>query len=258
MIPTAHNVADEATRARRVNTEFESYWLSGSQFLQMDIEHWPQELEVQERDAADDEELQLRYALAVVSYKFMNYNRFSSLSRIVQTLAWVIRFVSPCRNGKQSDETHGLTAWALETAKHALYRQVQTEAFIAQLRLLEKGYTIPRSSAIYQLSPCIDDHCILRVKERIDAAEWLPIFTRQPVILPPNHPLTKLIVSHHHAATKHQNTEATICEIHRHYWIPCLRKLLRSAISNCQVCRVSKATPVAPIMGPLPADRLTP
>ncbi|XP_036329719.1 uncharacterized protein LOC118741854 [Rhagoletis pomonella] len=81
--------------------------------------------------------------------------------------------------------------------------------------------------------------------------------TRRPIILPPKHALTKLVVAHHHKLMRHQNTEATICAVRQTYWVPRLRSLLRSVISSCQVCRLNKAAPVAPLMGPLPVDRLT-
>ncbi|XP_067628473.1 uncharacterized protein [Eurosta solidaginis] len=257
-IPTGHNVADEATRARRTCTESESCWLSGPQFLRMRKEYWPTGPEIQETDASGDEELRPIHALAVVSNIFVDYNRFTSFCRLIRTIGWVTRFVGRCRNGKQPDEVYGLTSWELEAAKTVIYRQVQAEAFAAELRLLEKGTPISRSSVIYKLSPYIDEHRILRVKGRIDAAEWLPVPTRRPIILPSNHPLTKLLVKHHHVAMKHQNAEATICEIRQKYWIPRLRKLLRTVISSCQVCRLSRAAPVVPTMGPLPVDRLTP
>ncbi|XP_067635009.1 uncharacterized protein [Eurosta solidaginis] len=56
----------------------------------------------------------------------------------------------------------------------------------------------------------------------------------------------------------HQNTEATICSKRRLFWVPCLRSLLRSVIASCPVCRLRKAIPVPPLMGPLTIDRLTP
>uniref|UniRef100_A0A0K8WD06 Pro-Pol polyprotein n=1 Tax=Bactrocera latifrons TaxID=174628 RepID=A0A0K8WD06_BACLA len=56
----------------------------------------------------------------------------------------------------------------------------------------------------------------------------------------------------------HQNTEATIGDIRRNYWVPRLRSVLRNVIASCNVYRLNKATPSAPWMGPLPSDRLTP
>ncbi|XP_036335546.1 uncharacterized protein LOC118745966 [Rhagoletis pomonella] len=257
-VPTDENVADEATRAKRVECEHGSRWLCGPAFLRLDEEHWPKNHYASDGLAEDNEELRQKYALAIVSQEFINYSRFSSYNRLVRALAWVTRFVSRCRHGKQPDELYGLTAWEIETAKHILYRWVQEEAFCSELRLIERGLPVPRFSVLHQLTPYIGDHQILRVRGRIDAAEWLPISTRRPVILPSSHLFTKLVVSHHHNAMKHQNSEATICEIRSQFWIPRLRKLLRSVIANCPVCRIAKAAPVAPIMGPLPVDRLTP
>ncbi|XP_070062789.1 uncharacterized protein [Drosophila virilis] len=55
---------------------------------------------------------------------------------------------------------------------------------------------------------------------------------------------------------KHQNVDATIGDIRTRFWITKLRRLLRTVISGCSVCKLHRAQPAPPIMGPLPEDRL--
>ncbi|XP_036347929.1 uncharacterized protein LOC118757311, partial [Rhagoletis pomonella] len=157
-----------------------------------------------------------------------------------------------------ADNRYGLTAREVELAKKLLCRLVQREVFAAEFQQIQNGQNIARNSALLQLSPYIDKDGVLRVNGRIDAASWLPISSGHPIILPPKHYFAKLVVMHYHKVMRHQKTEATICEIRRHYWIPQLRTLLRSVITHCLECRLRKVQPEPPQMAPLPIDRLTP
>ncbi|XP_041673753.1 uncharacterized protein LOC121529829 [Drosophila eugracilis] len=65
-----------------------------------------------------------------------------------------------------------------------------------------------------------------------------------------------MIVQQHHEKMCHQNAEATIGSIRSKFWITNLRRLLRRVVSKCNVCKLRKARPTQPEMGPLPADRL--
>ncbi|XP_049316979.1 uncharacterized protein LOC125779750 [Bactrocera dorsalis] len=258
-IPTKHNVADEATRANDcINFNPTARWSRGPPFLRQNEQAWPSEDITVSGNDEPDEELRPKFALVIVSCNFIDFNRFSSFQRLVRTVAWVLRFVDNCRRRTQPNQCYGLTAQEVDNAKRLLCRIVQREAYAAEFQSIENGHDIAHDSTLLQLSPYIDEEGVLRVQGRIDAASWLSISTRRPIILPPDHAFTKLLVLHHHSAMCHQNMEATIGEIRRNYWVPRLRSVLRNVIASCNVCRLNKATPSAPWMGPLPSDRLTP
>lgn len=124
-----------------------------------------------------------------------------------------------------------------------------------KLDTLKSCDSIPKNNELYTLSHYIDETTVMRVYGRIDAAGCLPIEARRPIILSTKHRLAKLIVVHEHKLMNHQNFEATIAAIRRRYWIPRLRKLLKSCISKCNVCKLRRASPVQPFMGSLPSDR---
>ncbi|XP_041450172.1 uncharacterized protein LOC121404577 [Drosophila obscura] len=65
-----------------------------------------------------------------------------------------------------------------------------------------------------------------------------------------------MIVGHYHDKMRHQNLDATICEIRKRFWITNLRRLLRRVVTNCHICKLRRARPRQPRMGPLPEDRL--
>ncbi|XP_046865285.1 uncharacterized protein LOC124459722 [Drosophila willistoni] len=57
---------------------------------------------------------------------------------------------------------------------------------------------------------------------------------------------------------KHQNVNATITEIRMKFWITKARRVLQRVIWICGVCKLQRATPTPPLMGPLPEDCLMP
>ncbi|XP_017476339.1 PREDICTED: uncharacterized protein LOC108366430 [Rhagoletis zephyria] len=235
-VPTKENSADEATRPNGPHEYTAALrGLCGPKSLLRDEALWSQEEVISDQHLKEDEELNPRYSLVIMS---IDINRFSSFNRLRRTVAWALRF--------------GLTSLKLDSAKKLLLRHTQQEAFQLELQNIAKGIPISRTSDLYQLSLYTDKDGVLRVQGRIDAASSLPFETRHPIILPSRHALTKLLVAYHHNSFKHENTEATICEIRHSYWIPSLCQLLRNIIANSFVCRIQKATPAAPL------DRLDP
>ncbi|XP_053947714.1 uncharacterized protein LOC128856436 [Anastrepha ludens] len=244
-VPTKDNAADDATRSHgSVDFSLKSRWLQGPNFLRRDEETWPAEENISKIFVEADEEL--------------HYNRFSNLLKLKRAVAWVLRFINRCRKRELKHLEYGLTAVELEAAEHLLCLRVQSESFTSERNSIEIGKAIPNDSALKQLSPYLDDRGLLRVQGRIDAASFLPYNIRRPIILPYGHIFTHLVVNYHHCTMKHQNHEATISNIRQKYWIPRIRQMLRRVIAGCKYCQVRKTEPHAPMMGPLPEDRLKP
>ena len=206
----------------------------------------------------DTEELRPKFTLLINVSPVIDFGRFSSYLRLKRTVAWMLRFINRCQRKFSPEERNGLTAADLKTAEIFLCRQIQKERFNAEIEILKSKRSLPKSSELFALTPYLDESSLLRVYGRVDAASWLPMETRRPIILPTSHPVTELFVAHVHEKMKHQNFEATICEIRRSFWIPCLRRVLRKCVSKCLICRFRSTMPVPPFMGSLPEDRLTP
>ncbi|XP_067635219.1 uncharacterized protein [Eurosta solidaginis] len=257
-VPTEENVADEATRfSSKVDFGPAARWIHGPPFLRLNECDWPTDEIPAIHQNEHDEELRPKYAMVIVSSNLIDFNHFSTFNRLVRTTARVLLFINMCRNRSSARCMYGPTATVINAAKLILCRIVQYECFGPEIQQLKDSKEVTRNSSLRQLSPYIDDKGTLRVCGRIDAVSWLPISARRPIILPPNHVFTRLVVAHHHNLMRHQNIEATICAIRQTYWVPRLRALLRSVIVNCQLCRLRTATPVPPLMGQLPVDRLT-
>uniref|UniRef100_A0A2H1VI63 SFRICE_028934 n=1 Tax=Spodoptera frugiperda TaxID=7108 RepID=A0A2H1VI63_SPOFR len=115
---------------------------------------------------------------------------------------------------------------------------------------------LPKKSRILSLSPYIDNDGIMRVQGRVDAAADVPSEAKRPAILDGRSHVSKLIIMHYHVQAAHANNETVINELRQRFWIVHLRPSVRSVASKCLVCRIRKATPIAPRQGELPAGRV--
>ncbi|XP_043642780.1 uncharacterized protein LOC122612934 [Drosophila teissieri] len=148
-------------------------------------------------------------------------------------------------------EDHGLTSMECAESERTLIRQSQGEAFAE-----DSQGKAAKGSRLNGLSPYFDEDGVMRASGRIDDAACVPYSARLPIILSHEEALAEMIVQHHHEWMCHQNVEATIGAIRQKFWITNLRRLLRKVMSNCNVCKLRKARPAQPEMGPLKENRL--
>ncbi|XP_065365551.1 uncharacterized protein LOC135958583 [Calliphora vicina] len=257
-LPTVLNVADDTTGAKNeVDFSIETRWFQGPRFLYENKADWPNK-NSEKSDDLCEEELRPKFVMMVSTNLVIDFNRFSSFLRLKRTMAWVLRFINRCRKYDKSNGSRCLCAEELRVAETSLCRLSQEECFAFEINVLKSGGSLKKDNVLFSLSPYFDENNLLRVSGRIDAASWLPLDARHPIILSPCHRFTQLFVAHVHNKMRHQNFEATIGEIRKRFWIPRLRNLLSKTTSNCNICKIRRAVPVAPFMGSLPSDRLTP
>ena len=80
---------------------------------------------------------------------------------------------------------------------------------------------------------------------------------RQPMLLPKNHVLSFLRLRHFHEKNHHQNFNHNINEFRQKFWLPNIRSALKLIYRKCNKYNIERAKPSPPLMGQLPADRLT-
>ena len=110
-----------------------------------------------------------------------------------------------------------------------------------------------------RFSPLLDKDGLLRLDGRLRLVEDLSYDTRHPVILPKNHPVTRLVIVDAHEKLGHgTGTEHLLTELRSQFWIVKGRLMVRTVVENCPECRRKfLAKPVGQKMAPLPASRLT-
>ncbi|XP_033148998.1 uncharacterized protein LOC117134671 [Drosophila busckii] len=166
-IPSAENVADEETRAQRhVDFSQQSRWLGGPAFLRGPEANWPQQTPSDDC-ADDDEEMPCEFALTVSTESVISLQRFSSYTRLVRTVAWVLRFARWCQGQQNLLEKYGLTAAECEAAEYTLIRQAQREAFPDEVQAAQNKEIIAKGSDVKGLAPYLDGKGVLRAYGRI-------------------------------------------------------------------------------------------
>ena len=259
--PGVQNPADEGTRARfppKYNPE--GRWRDGAMFLQLDENCWPTESLM--LSTADDSQKELRkynFHLKQNCVFSLNFNRFSNLSRLKRSMAWVFRYVGnlKAKINKKKSMTGELSAEELEGAMKFLCKVAQEACYADEIAALSNSSGITKNSALKTLNPFLKDE-LLRVGGRISKASCLSLEARHPIILPNSHRFTELLADYYHRKMAHINVSTVMSEIRQKYWVPSLRRVLNKVQSKCATCRFRRAAPSQPIMGELPMERLTP
>ncbi|XP_072931704.1 uncharacterized protein [Epargyreus clarus] len=243
-VPTALNVADDATRAGNTQLSSSSRWYTGPPFLCESEERWPVECT-----------LPLQVTEALVTHttsrdSLIEIERFSSYDRLVRALSYVLLFVDKCRKRAAS-----LGIKHIREAERLIIMQAQSHSFESEIARLRQGKHVDRSSRLFKLDPVYDEDGIVRLNGRIDAAN-IPAQRKNPPILDGSSHLVRLYIRREHVHSNHSGREQLVNNIRQKFWVLRLRPAVRTVISDCVMCKARRAAPLDPVKGDLPALRL--
>lgn len=259
------NIADWGTkRIPDLTLTPDSQWFKGMDFLQDPEDLWPDssipELKDEENLVLFQQELIDEEIIAIHEVQSMNRScligelikieRFSNFNRLIRATAYVLSFRDFLKTKSVSKSNKNkITLSHMREALKLWIQQAQYDEYGAEMIILETGGFVKKSSPLYNLSPIMVTG-ILRLKGRE------PHY--RPIIMPPKHEFTKLLVQHYHIAFGHQGTNTILSSLRVKYWIPNSRPLIKLISKVCKVCKVQRATPPCPEMGYLPPERLIP
>lgn len=254
------NIADRGTRASTDYSEVfgNNDWINGPQWLTDG--DWPTQIT---ENPSSELELEVKTCQIVHETQnhehqhfLINFNRFSSYTKLVRTVAWVFRFIENISLKVRNKSF--LSSKEMQKAELFICKDVQKDYYKKEYTFLKEFKSIEKSSSIYSLHPYLDETDVMRVNGRIDNAPTIPIQTKRPIIMPKDHYVSSLIVKNAHRICCHHFQEAIICETRKKFWINDLRSLVRKTKLDCNECKIANAKPISPLMGPHPVDRLTP
>ncbi|XP_018361026.1 PREDICTED: uncharacterized protein LOC108759864 [Trachymyrmex cornetzi] len=182
------------------------------------------------------------------------FNRYSTLNKLIQVQAYILRFIHNSRPDK-CKRRGDLSTIEIDAATHSLVKMVQASAFSSELRQLLNHQSLPRSSKLLPLTPFLDEQQILRVGGRLQRAN-LPYSARHQMLLPSNHPFTKLLIENEHSRLLHLGSQTTLASIRQKFWPLNGRNIVRLTIRKCIKCFRSNPSVIQPIMGNLPRARV--
>ncbi|XP_057680914.1 uncharacterized protein LOC130908955 isoform X1 [Corythoichthys intestinalis] len=236
----------------------ESNWFTGPCFL------WQKELpkdDVKLKEInTEDPELKVTHVFTVQAkeekYVTERLQKFSDWTRAVKAIARLRRYVKSAKNSKvMSNES--TTLEERKEAEEFIIRTIQKETFSKEIQYLKDKKELKSfQSKLYQLSPFLDVHDILRVGGRLTKASLHPNI-KHPAIMPRDHHVSRLLIKHFHEKIHHQGRGMTVNEIRANgIWIIGCSIEVSSFIYKCVKCRRYRKYNQEQKMGDLPSERL--
>lgn len=253
-IPGTLNPADLPTRGLSAsNLEESDVWMEGPTFLKDDESTWPAVLPLKENaEQTSDCERRTKNRTHVTkssASESIDPSRYSNMTHLVHVTGWVQRFLSNCRLPKDLQRKDGsLLSDEITAAETFRIKQAQAQAF-------PDG---ENEGSLTRLNPKRDDHGLLRMDGRLHFVDNLPYDTRHPILLPKNHPVTRLVIVDTHEGLGHgSGIERVLTDLRSHFWIVKGRRVVRNIVNACAECRSRFTTRIgSQMMAPLPKSRL--
>ncbi|KAF6213645.1 hypothetical protein GE061_011366 [Apolygus lucorum] len=253
-VPTKDNCADDATRVSKTVTLNESErWFTGPTLLWKDEDEWPKEPSTQE--IMDDNTEYVAMNREAETELLPDITRFSQWLRLIRTTAWVPR-IAKFLLYRDDSMKRELETEELQVAELQWLRKTQGDAFDEELSLLQQRKPLPTDCRLARLDPFLDEKGLIRVGSRIGEAENVAYDTKYPIVLPYEHPYTKLLLGKYHRWAQHQGKETILNALRQKYWVLRARLAVKSSFNRCGLCQLKRATPQPPKMAPLPPARM--
>lgn len=253
-VSSEHNPADILSRGSSPEQlKNSSLWWFGPKWL---VEHealWTKT--IIELPCEIPERRRTNVNIATIAEPLIIYERFSSYTKLIRSVAYALRFLNRCKGRK--NEHKWLTSSELAAATNIIIKDVQRTAFAAELNDLKQLGCVSSKSTVLSLNPFLDNSGIIRVGGRLHNSQ-LPTHTKHPILLSASHYFTSLVITHYHSKLLHSGIEGTLAGIRTQYWPLAARSKVRHLLRKCVICFKSRPKVSQTIMGNLPKSRMQP
>jgi len=246
------NIADVATRpldTTAVDLGLNGEWQNGPEFLRQPVDEWPTKSETSISTLPEIKRTFVGAVSKVVSSSIasrIDFDRFSNLTRLLRATAWIEKMQQKYKTDKPTENSHRLVPSDILHAENTLVKYVQEEMHFD----VKKG-------KYKKLVPTFEDGVIV-VGGR--AERWLcSTWNREKfILLPAKHQFSWLVAEKAHIESGHLAVESTIARIRSKYWIIGVRRMVRSIIGRCKLCKLRFKKLESQRMSPLPIERIKP
>lgn len=251
-IPTDLNPADLASRgadpSQLVNS---SLWWTGPEFLKLDESNWPRSPNI---DNANLPEIKVLQSNVETKNSFIDLERYSNITKLKRIFAYINRFTHNCRN-KENKLGGPLNEFELSQSLNCLIKIAQSESFSKEINLIKNKKKLTCSNLL-QYSPFLDENGVLRLDGRLNNTEF-NFERKHPALLHGRHHLTKLLMRAEHLRLLHAGPQLLMSSLREQFWPIGGRTLARKVVKQCIICTRYRAKTMEPLMGHLPASRVT-
>ncbi len=267
-VPTVQNPADLATRSVVASQLNDTIWFTGPSFLYQSPQEQPCESFKMVNPDTDAEVRPCVTSFATRAERILFSERFQRFSTWESLLRAVSFLIHQARSHMSSSisTSHACKGWhqcskiitpeEQTAAKRLILLHAQKELYPEEYAALQKNEQVSHSSALCNLDPYIDDG-LLRVGGRLKHAS-IESEVKNPVILPKQSHVAKLLVSYYHSKVHHQGRQFTEGAIRlAGLWIVGGKRLINSILHCCVTCRRLRGKQVVQKMAGLPPERLS-
>ncbi|KAK6026127.1 hypothetical protein OSTOST_07955 [Ostertagia ostertagi] len=191
------------------------------------------------------------------------YERLSSLRKALRSMALVLKFVKlklvNCLPKARQDEVLNSIPELqhISTFKPLTTIQAQDTGAAESVCIKQAQRTI-NSSKLQHLNISKDSNGLMRCYGRLTHSS-LPLHTINPILLPPTHKYTTLLIRDTHERLGHQGVNSTLANLRLRFWIPKGRQVVRKTLRLCSSCkRWNSRAYHYPDSPALPRSRATP
>ncbi|XP_050294296.1 uncharacterized protein LOC126734641 [Anthonomus grandis grandis] len=260
---SSQNPADIISRGMSpVDLESNNLWWHGPSFLLKHKSFWPSNNHVSNYARQNTEKSKIIdinpkslifFAKESNDFVMSLCSKYSSYSKLINVVAYCLRFHF---NLKYKDKriTGALSQTEVIQSVNCLVRLIQSSAFPEDLFRLKNNKTIRPSSKLSTLNPFLDSDLLLRVGGRLNHSK-LTFNQKHPILIPYNHPFSKLVVTHEHIRNLHPGTQATLSFVRQQFWPTNGKQLVKSVIRKCIICFKYNPRSLKAQMAALPSVR---
>ena len=256
-IPGSENPADVLTRGQTLDSFDAGKFYDGPEFIRRYKSEWslrPTDVML----PVNDPEIKCDITSCVVDVeeipatdKLLGY--FSDWHRLKRAVAWFLKFKQYLKTGENGLHA-GLCVHDVRNSEFAILKYVQRKCYASEIKNLNVGQSVAKSSSVKNLSPFIDEEGLVRVGGRLRNA-MISRDSKNPYLVPHSHPIAKLIARDFHDVA-HLGTEWVVSLVRRRYWITRVRNVVKSVARNCFKCKRLFASPSSQFMADLPLERI--
>lgn len=134
---------------------------------------------------------------------------YDNLSKVIRVTAFVYLMMDVIKGKCKWDQR--LSNKRLNDANDLWIRYTQHSNYAKEIKQIESGIQVDKSSQLVRLCPFIDTYGILRVRGRIANAN-VPYDSRFPVIIPAHTQFARLMMLEAHKRTLHGNIQQLLCQ----------------------------------------------
>ena len=230
----------------------------GPEFLLSPQENWPEVIipptsEVAEAELVKNPPLNTHTVVVVHNNPPKNLdaiidcNRFGSFHKLLRVTTYVLKFaklLKQCKGSLLSDPSPG----ELTTAELYWIQSVQGKAFYNEIQYL-KRLSQQRPIRVDQFNLFLDKDLVLKCRGRIGNAN-VSETTKNPALLPPQHPFVNLLIHHFHVQVKHSGTSNTLSTLRERYWLLKGRQMVKQVVNSCTICSRFEGLPYTSVNAP--------